>query len=79
MAEANKTRFRYRRERADGTINDTIDLKTFEKWVRDAEPGDVLFVAQCRWVQCERDGTVVSGGQEIPHVKWVRDIDAVEN
>lgn len=74
-----RTRFRYRRERADNKENDTTDRKAFERWLREAEPGDRFFVADCRWVQCEQDGTVISGGDEIPHVRWVTEADAVEN
>lgn len=73
-----KTRFRYRRERGEKE-NDTTDLKMFERWLKEAEPGDTFFVARCQWVQCEQDGTIVSGGHEITHVRWVSDADAVEN
>ena len=74
-----RARFRYRRERADGKENDTIDLRTFEGWLKEAEPGDTFYVAHCQWVQCEQDGAIVSGGHEFPHVRWMRDVAAVDN
>jgi hypothetical protein len=69
-----KTRFRYRREQANGTVNDSISLKAFEGWLKEAQPGDRFFVAQCRWVQCEPDGN-----DEFPHVRWVAEAEPVEN
>lgn len=79
MAAANRCRFFYRREREDGSANETIAHRSFETWLKEAEPGDKFYVAQCRWVQCEVDGTVISGGEPIPHVRWVREVDAVDN
>lgn len=79
MATAARYTYFYRRERADGSANETTALKSFEKWLKDADPTDQFFVARLEWVECERDGTVVSNGQEIPHVKWVRDAESVEN
>jgi len=79
VAAENRNVYLYRRERADGSANETIALRNFEKWLTEAKAGDVFFVARCRWVECEQDGTATSGGHEFPHVKWVREADAVEN
>lgn len=80
MAAGARYRYFYRRERADGSTNETTALKNFEKWLaKEFQPGDVFYVARLEWVKCERDGTVVSNGQEVPHVRWVRDADSVEN
>lgn len=72
-------RYRYMRERGDGSGNETTDQKIFEKWIAEMEPGDLFYVARCDWVQCERDGVVRHGSTQIPHVKKVRVVDAEEN
>ncbi len=79
MAAEVRYRYFYRRERADGSANETTALKNFEKWLKEAQSDDRFFVARLQWVECERDGTIVMGGYELPHVKWVCDAGHVEN
>lgn len=73
-------RYSYCRHRGDGSVNETGDLRGFEKWIKEAQPGDRFFVGLTRWVECQQDGTVLWGnGDELPHVKWISDVEAVEN
>jgi hypothetical protein len=73
-------RYLYRRERADGSTNQSTSLKTFEKWLGEIENGDRFYVAECRWVEAEQDGTVRwtsrnGGVSDIAHVRKIRDIE----
>jgi hypothetical protein len=79
VAETDKVRFRYRRERPDGKINDTTCLRNFEKWLTDRQEGDRFFVARCDWVECTYNGQIVRGKAELPTVKWVADVTPLDN
>ena len=72
-------RYIYRREREDGSANESISLKQFEKWLNEAEDSDRFYVARCDWVECQHDKDVPFGSQDIPHVVKVRTAEAKEN
>lgn len=79
MAASQRQRYLYRRERADGKANQSTDLKTFEKWLREVEPGDTFYVGRVEWVLCEQDGEVAFGDHKVPHVRYVEHVEAEEN
>lgn len=72
-------RFRYRREAADGSSNETTSQKSFEKWLKEPADGDKFYVAWCRWVECRPDGTVRFGDGELRRIAKVGEVDAKEN
>lgn len=76
---AEMSRFRYRRERADGSSNETTSATTFQKWLREAEEGDCFFVAWCRWVQATPGQIVKFGGGDLQAVTKVREVEVKDN
>ncbi len=68
MAAKERYRYLYRRERPNGTVNETKTLGTFEKWLRELEQGDRFYVARCDWVECQHDKMIRFGKLDIPHV-----------
>lgn len=67
-------RYRYRRESANGKTNETTSLKSFEKLLQDAQPGDRFIVGKVAWVLVTGEGADV----KIPFER-AEDADAKEN
>lgn len=76
--------YRYCRVRADGTVNETSSLATFERWLKkEGLPGDEFFVARYRWVQATVDellsGSPFRDDEIVAHVGYVRHVTPIDN